>query len=54
MSMTEATVEQAALDWFAELGYSVAHGPDLAPGEPAGERGTFGGVVLGGRLPPRC
>ncbi len=54
MSLTEATVEQAALDWFAALGYSVAHGPDLAPGEPAAERESFGDVVLVGRLPPSC
>ncbi len=43
-------VESAALDWFAELGYGVGHGPHLAPGEPAGERGSFGEVVLVGRL----
>jgi len=27
-----------ALAWFAELGYSVGHGPQLAPGEPEAER----------------
>jgi type I restriction enzyme R subunit len=43
-------VEDAALDWFGELGYAVAHGPHLAPGEPKAERSSFGDVVLAGRL----
>ncbi|MEY2878610.1 MAG: Type restriction enzyme protein [Verrucomicrobiota bacterium] len=50
MSLNEATVEDAALEWFGELGYAVAHGPQLAPGEPAAERASFGEVVLVGRL----
>jgi len=50
MSLNESHVESAALAWFAELGYSVVHGPQLAPGEPAAERGSFGEVVLLGRL----
>ena len=33
-----------------ELGYTVAHGPQLAPGEPAAERDSFSEVVLVGRL----
>ena len=47
---TESTVEEAALSWFAELGYTVAHAPHLAPGEIAAERNSFGDVVLVGRL----
>jgi type I restriction enzyme R subunit len=43
-------VEDAALEWFGELGYAVGHGPQLAPGEPATERDSFGEVVLVGRL----
>ncbi len=50
MSLNESIVEDAALEWFGELGYSVAHGPQLAPGEPAAERDSFGEVVLVGRL----
>lgn len=50
MTCNEATVEEAALAWFGELGYAVAHGPDLAPGEPAAERQSFGDVLLVGRL----
>ena len=50
MSLNESTVEEAALTWFGELGYSIGHGPHLAPGEPAAERDSFGDVVLAGRL----
>jgi type I restriction enzyme, R subunit len=50
MSLSEATVEDAALTWFAELGYAVGHGPAMAPGEPAAERESFGEVVLVERL----
>lgn len=46
----ESIVEDAALNWFGELGYVVAHGPHMAPGEPAAERDSFGEVVLVGRL----
>ena len=50
MSLNEATVENAALGWFGELGYAFGHGPHLAPGEPAAERGSFAEVVLMARL----
>ena len=33
MTPNESTLEEACLDWFRDLGYAVAHGPDLAPGE---------------------
>ena len=50
MSLNESIAEDAALEWFGELGYAVGHGPHLAPGEPAAERDSFGDVVLVGRL----
>jgi hypothetical protein len=50
MNLNESIVEDAALEWFGELGYAVGHGPHLAPGEPAAERESFGEVVLVGRL----
>ncbi len=30
---SESVVEQAALTWLQGLGYTVLHGPDIAPGE---------------------
>ena len=50
MSLNESIIEDAALEWFGELGYAVGHGPHLAPGEPAAERDSFSEVVLVGRL----
>ena len=50
MTLNESTVEAAALEWLQELGYTVAHGPHLAPGEPAAERESFAEVVLVERL----
>ena len=49
--LTEADVEQAALDWLATLGWQVAHGPDIAPGTPNAERTDYGQVVLERRVP---
>lgn len=46
MNLNESIVEDVALQRFGELGYALAHGPDLAPGEPAAERDGFGDVVL--------
>jgi type I restriction enzyme R subunit len=50
MNLNEAIVEDAALQWFAELGYAIGHGPQLVPGEPAAERDSFGEMVRVGRL----
>lgn len=33
---TESVVEEAALEWFAALGYAIAGGPTIAPGEQIG------------------
>ena len=46
MALNESHVEEAALTWFGELGYAIAHGPHMAPGESASERDLFGDVVL--------
>jgi type I restriction enzyme R subunit len=50
MSLTESTVEEAALSWLRDLGYSIGYGPTMAPGEAEAERDSFGDVVLVGRL----
>src|ERR1700731_4617124 len=47
---TESHVEEAALAWFAELGYTVLNGPDIAPDQLWSERATYADVVLIGRL----
>lgn len=46
----ENTVELAALEYFAELGYHTLHGPSLAPGEAAAERESYEEVFLRDRL----
>ncbi|MDD9994593.1 MAG: type I restriction endonuclease, partial [Dehalococcoidia bacterium] len=45
-TITEAVVEQAALDWLHALGWAMAHGPDIAPETNAAERTDYGDVVL--------
>ena len=37
----ESTVEDAALQWFGELGFASKNGPHIAPGELAAERTGF-------------
>ena len=49
-SFTESTVEDAALSWLETLGWRVAHGPDIAPDTPGGERSDYGPAVLERRL----
>ena len=46
----EFNIEKAALDWLAELGYDVLHGPDIAPDTPDAERSSYSEVVLEGRF----
>ena len=48
--VAESTVEAAALEWLGALDYQVLFGPDIAPGEPAAERASYGDVVLVERL----
>jgi type I restriction enzyme, R subunit len=60
MTLNESIVEDAALEWFGELGYAVTRGPHIAPGEYAGgtltpalsqgEKEEEGEVVPVGRL----
>ncbi len=47
---TEDTVEQATLDWLRELGYTVAHGPDIEPESAHPARQSFDEAILLGRL----
>lgn len=50
MSVNESHVEEVTMLWFGELGYSTAHGDDIAPEQPGAERESFGEVLLVGRL----
>ena len=49
-TITEAEIEQAALDWLAALGWQVAHGPDITSDAPRTERDDYGQVVLERRM----
>lgn len=49
-SITESLVEEAALAWLQEVGYTLAWGPDLAPDGLAPERSDYDVVILAGRL----
>ena len=49
-NITESILEQATLDWFKELGYSILNGPNIAPGELFSERASYSDVILKGRL----
>ena len=49
-TLSESTVEQAALEWLSDLGWETVYGPDIAPGTPAAERDNYTQVVLERRL----
>ena len=49
-TLTEADVEAAALVWLSDLGWQIAHGPDIAPETPNAERDSYSQVVLERRL----
>ena len=46
----ESDIEEAALKWLADLGYTVLHGPDITPGASHAERSTYKEVILTSRL----
>ena len=48
--VAESGVEEVCLEYFADLGWQVLHGPDIAPGEPAAEQSSYRDVLLEGRL----
>ena len=50
ITLTEADVESAALDWLTNLGWRVAHGLDIAPDSPTAERADYAQVVLERRV----
>ena len=48
--VSEADVEQVALEWLSSLGWQTAYGPDMAPDTLNAERTDFTQVVLEERL----
>jgi len=50
MSMTEAEVELAAIEYLNEQGYAHVFGPDMAPDGTSPERTSYGDTILAGRL----
>lgn len=48
--VTKSVVEEAALSWLESASWQVRNGAEIAPGEPAAERGDYGQVVLTQRL----
>jgi len=48
--ITENHVEEAALAWLAELGYSVKVGPEISPDSATPERSSYEDVFLADRL----
>jgi hypothetical protein len=46
MSINESMVEEVALGWFGDLGYTVGNGPHLAPGEPTARPSQRGLAVF--------
>ena len=49
-TITESDIEDAALTWLGNLGWQVAHGPDIVPDTPNAERTDYSEVVLAQRL----
>tara|TARA_R110002049_G_scaffold2750_3_gene21820 strand:- start:6537 stop:9053 length:2517 start_codon:yes stop_codon:yes gene_type:complete len=50
VTITEDTVEYAAMEWLESLGYDIAHGSDISPGGDNPERESVVDVVLEWRL----
>ena len=46
--VTESEVEEAALQWLADVDWQIAYGPDVEPEKLAAERDDFTEVVLPG------
>ena len=49
-TLTEADIEQVALDWLSEIGWDTARGADISAGAPGALRDGFGDVVLRAHL----
>ncbi len=50
VGIAESHVEEATIAWLAELGYATANGLEIGPDSATPERGSYGDVILAGRL----
>jgi hypothetical protein len=48
--VAESGIEEVCLEYFADLGWQVLHGPDIAPGGAGGGAVVYRDVLLEGRL----
>ena len=48
--LVEGDVEEAALAWLEHIGWSILHGPDIAPESTHAERSSYNDVILSQRL----
>ena len=46
----ESDVEDTAMEWLGDVGWTVRNGADIVPGQAGSERATYEQVVLEGRL----
>jgi type I restriction enzyme R subunit len=49
-NFSEQELEQAALEWFEELGYEIVFGPEISPEGDYAERNDYSDVILEARL----
>src|SRR4051812_16283959 len=48
--INESQIEARCIEWLQDIGWSFAHGADIAPESPAAERSDYRTVILRGRL----
>jgi type I restriction enzyme R subunit len=49
-ALSESEIEQATLAWLESVGWAIANGAEIAPGEPGAERESYTQVILERRL----
>ena len=49
-ALTESDLEQIVLGWFGELGYTILHGPEIAPEASLSERSSYSDPLLPARV----
>ena len=50
INFCESHLELAVLEWFEEIGYEIAFGPDIAPDGNYPERSDYANIILEERL----